>query len=271
MTDPAGPLLVMSSRLLWRDSLSAAAQTAWHLGFHGLEIWCEHAWRVRSLRALRRTFRHTSLTYYLHAPFYDLNICATNPRARRFSIEETLRGLRLAASLGIRQVVVHPGHASSSKGPPEESWALLLDGLDRIAAAAHRWNLVLAVENMEDRPKELLVRPEELSKLLMDLRRDEVGFCLDLAHAWTAGEETPELLIQRFDRRIIHVHFSNVDGKRIHLPLDQGRSPTTPRVEAFLRAFPGPLTLEGAAEDGRQAATVGIARLKATLAEEVVE
>ena len=271
MSEVAGPLLVMSSRLLWRDSLSAAAQTAQHLGFHGLEIWSEHAWRSRSLRAMRRSLRHTALKYYLHAPFYDLNICAMSPRVRRLSLEESVRSLRLAASLGIRQVVVHPGHASSSKGSPEESWPLLLDGLERMAAAAHRWRLVLAVENMEDRPKELLVRPDELNRLLSDLRREEIGLCLDLAHAWTLGEEAPDLLIQRFGERIIHVHFSNVDGKKVHLPLDQGRSPVSPKVEAFLRTFSGPLTLEGAAETGKQAAMIGIAKLKATLAEEVVE
>jgi len=70
----------LSSRLLWSESLGSAAREAHRLGYQGLEIWSEHAWRDSPISKLRRELKRVPLQYALHGPFMDLNLCSRNPR-----------------------------------------------------------------------------------------------------------------------------------------------------------------------------------------------
>ncbi len=256
----------VSSRLFWHQSIITAAQAAHRLGFEGFEIWTEHAWRGRSVRQLRSQLKKVPLRYYLHAPFYDLNLSSINSRVSRFSLSEVCRGIKLAAMLRVDQMAIHPGHCSSSKGSPETHWWIFLNALETLQRAARKRGIRLAIENMEARPKEILVRPSDFDRLFSQFSGNDIGLCLDLAHAATAGKDTADELASRFGERIFHVHLSNVDDQRVHLPLDQGRSPVTPGIKTFLHnTFSGPLTLEGAVELGERAAQVGLATINQLL------
>ena len=255
-----GPLLAVSSRLLWSLSVAEAAQVAASLGFRGLEIWTEHLWREGSPTDLKEPLAKIPLRYFLHAPFMDLNPCSRNPRVARLSLSEQLRALRLARELGIELVVLHPGRCSSSKDSPEGYWPLLLESLRRLENEAEKLGITVAVENMEPRAKEFMVRPMDFARLLREI--PGLKLCLDLAHAAAAGDDVLNGFVGELAEHICHVHLSNVGEGRVHLPLDRGRLPITPAVSRFLREFAGAITLEGAAEPGFKAAQLGLARLR---------
>jgi len=193
----------------------------------------------------------------------DLNPCSRNPRVAKLSLTEQLKALELARGLGIDLVVVHPGRCSSSKDPPEEYWPALLESLGLLARRARGFGITLAVENMEPRPKEILVRPIDLERLFGEI--SSLGLCLDLAHAAVGGLGMVEEFLARLGSRIRHVHISNVGDGKVHLPLDKGRLPLTPAALDFLREFRGALTLEGAWEPGEQVARLGLTKLRGLL------
>ena len=69
----------------------------------------------------------------------------------------------------------------------------------------------------------------------------DIGIVLDVAHIpW--GEDEPSFAA-RLDR-IVHVHLSDTDESRIHLPLGQGRRNLV-RLLGVLRAYRGAIALEG--------------------------
>jgi sugar phosphate isomerase/epimerase len=190
----------------------------------------------------------------------DLNLCSRNPRVAQLSLAEQLRALELAWDLGIELVVVHPGRCSSSKDSPEEYWPPLLAALGKLASEAGKRGIIVAVENMEPRPKEFMVRPIDFARLFREI--PGLKLCLDLAHAAAAGDEVLDGFVAELGDQIRHVHISNVGEGRVHLPLNQGRSPITPAVARFIRGFTGAITLEGATKPGLKTALVGLSRLR---------
>jgi len=267
-TEATRPLKVLSSRLLWEYSVVEAAQAAVDIGFEGLEVWTEHAWREPSRRGLRRALSRVSIQYFLHGPFMDLNLGSINRRVAKLSLSETLKAVGLARDLNASVIVLHPGHTSSSKDSPEGYWAIFTEALQKLQHLAAKYELTLAVENMEARAKEFLVRPNDFCRLYQEIGREDVGLCLDLAHATTAGQEIADQFVEQLGSQICHIHLSNVDSRRVHLPLDKGQSPLTPRVITFLReTFEGAVTVEGALEPGMRAARVGLERLSHFLGE----
>lgn len=248
----------MSSRLLGNVTLWEAAEAAAHLGFAGVELWTGPLRRRLSARSIRRRLDAVPVRRYLHVPFHDLNPCSVNPRIRQASRDEIRGSLRAAAALGIRQVVLHPGRVSNTKGDADGLWPVLVESLVELCAYADRRGVRVAIEAMERRPKEVLVRPEEMVRLFSDAPGLKAGICLDLAHAWTVDPECADRFVEGLGERIIHVHYSHVSEEKIHLPLDRGLSPASPSTLGFLRTFAGPITLEGAGRAWPDAAKVGI-------------
>ncbi len=257
-----GPTLSVSSRLLGTATLWEAAEAAARLGFDGVELWTAPLGSWFSARAVRRRLDAVPVLRYLHVPFHDLNPCSVNLRIRRVSRDEIRRSLRTASALGIRQVVMHPGRVSNTKGDTDGVWPVLVESLVDLCAYADRCGVRVAIEAMERRPKELLVRPEDVGRLFSEAPGLKAGVCLDLAHAWTVDPTCADRFIATLGERIIHAHFSHVSEERIHLPLDRGLSPATPSALRFLCSFGGPITLEGAGRAWPHAAEVGIGAMR---------
>lgn len=258
----SGARRFLSSRLLWSESLGSAAREAHRLGYQGLEIWSEHAWRDGPTSKLRRELGRVPLQYALHGPSMDLNLCSRNARIAKLSLEECVRALSLARAVGASVMVVHPGRLSSGKDDPEEYWPDLIETLAKLGRHAANYELVLAVENMEPRPRELITTPKDAHRLVGSIGSKSVQMCLDLAHAGLKGANTVSAFIRLCGPMICHIHVSNVTERRTHLPLDQGSSPITPRALRFLRReFSGVVTVEGATPPGTRTAEVGLAEL----------
>jgi sugar phosphate isomerase/epimerase len=257
------PLIAVSSRVLWSLPLPEAAEAAVALGFQGMEIWTEHLWRDSPFQRVKERLARFPLRYFLHGPFMDLNLCSNNPRVAQLSLAEQLRALELARELGIELIVVHPGRCSSSKDSPKKYWLPLLEALGALESKAGKLGITVAVENMEPRPKEFMVRPIDFAQLFREL--PGLKMCLDLAHAAAFGDETLDGFVAELGDHIRHVHISNLEKGRIHLPLDRGRLPVTPTVVRFIRGLTGAITVEGALAPGLKTALVGLGRLQELL------
>lgn len=263
---PLAGVLALSSRLLPDVPVAEAARIARDLGYGGMEIWAEHAWRERSSTALARSLGDIPLRFALHGPSMDINLCSPNPRVAALSVSECVRALTWAKRIGVRLMVVHPGHMASSKGEPEEYWPTLSRALSRIVRRAAEFDITIAVENMEPRPREFVITSQDIQRVFESVRDCPICLCLDLAHAALNGMSSGDSFLRDHGGRICHVHISNVSGKQVHLPMDQGETPLSSDMQRFLTtSFTGVITLEGAMPSGIRTAEVGLARLRALL------
>lgn len=99
----------------------------------------------------------------------------------------------------------------------------------------------VGVEHMEPRPGEYVTTPEDANRLVREVNRPNVGTVLDVAHVpW--GEYEAAFISQL--ERIAHVHLSDADAARLHLPLRQGGRDLAGVLRA-LRGYEGTIALEG--------------------------
>jgi len=218
--------LGVSSRVLWDLETGEALELASELGYTHFELWAE--WPRAWPRAMGEGDRERiasemeglGLSCSVHATFRDLNLASPNPAVREESVRQAIESIELAADLGARVAVVHPGRMASSRDDPREAWSLLADSLSRVAEAAERLGVVIAVENMEGRPREIVRLPSDLLRLIEEVGSRSLAVTLDASHAGTVGD--PIEFVRELGGVVAHVHVSDYSGGRSHLPLGEG-------------------------------------------------
>ncbi len=237
-----------SSKLLWNNRVRNAVEIIAREGFDGIELWAEHLWRDEdNLQQFKEFLLSTGLDYSVHAATRDLNLASANKAIRQVSIDQARKSMETCALLGGEIVTIHPGSFSSSKEFPVEVWKRQLDAFQELAVYAEQYQVLLAVENMELRPRELVVEPDDLERLLKGIDSSRMGITLDLAHLTTLEQWDPLEYLKAVNEghSILNVHLSDGDGKRIHLPLGTGRIDFLPLLEWLQKSYQGHLTVEG--------------------------
>jgi len=234
--------IASSSRLLGRRSLLESLDLFKDLGYEGVEIWYEQL--IGAPKRSLAYIRNSDLSVYLHAATRDLNLTSINPNIRKTSLDEVRRSIDLANDLGATTVVVHPGRKSSSKDEPLAYWDRQIEVLESLVQYAKQGKAKLAIENMEARACELVVYPKDVLKLMEAFPQEELGLCLDIAHAATTGNIDP-FLKPRLLERVIHLHISNSTEGQTHTPLWVGMSHVKDGFKDFLVCFEGALVIEG--------------------------
>jgi len=216
-----------SSRLLWNLPLENGIEALAKIGYECIEIWAEPPHLVPSSfpgegrHRLRNLLHELNLEATLHATSWDLNIASLNPTIREVSIDLVEESIDLAADIEVDLVVVHPGKMSSSKGTCTETNSILVEALRELAERAREKGVILALENMEKRPKEIIVTPDDLKGLLAAVRSNSLVGLVDVAHANLVLDPT-KFLVECLDV-LAHVHISDNKGSApIHLPLGKG-------------------------------------------------
>lgn len=232
----------MSSRLFGGCPLLDGIALARDYGYAGVELWYEDLLSM-SDRTLA-LITEAGLSYYIHAASRDVNFLSVNPRIASVSLGEVVRSIDIAAQIAAHAVVVHPARMASTKDAPEAYWDTLISALRRLAQHAQSKGVHLTVENMELRPKEILVFPEDMVRLMGAFSDEELGICLDLAHAATINA-VEQFLEPELWNRITHIHLSNSADGRTHVPLWQGTPNASPRFQHALQSFTGPVVIEG--------------------------
>lgn len=234
-----------SSSMLLRGPVVSAICAAAETGFDGVEVWRDQAVaHDDNPSRLRRALETTDMGVAVHASSYDVNLAAWNPGMRAASLAETVASVHLAADLGAELVVVHPGRRSSSQDDAETWWPHVLSTLEPLDDLAARLGVKVAVELMERRPLEVVMRPDDARRLVAHGFR-ATGLTVDLAHARTHADPV-EFLRDLEGTPVDHVHLSDSDPTTVHLPLGEGSAWLAPALAELARlGYERIITVEG--------------------------
>jgi len=216
-----------SQRLLWNLSLERSIQKLVEIGYGCIELWAEPSHLVPSQLSrndrvlLRNLLADMDVEPTLHATSWDLNISSLNPHIRKISIDLVKESIDLAADIEAELIAVHPGRTSSSKGEREETRSILVGALHELVERADSRGLILALENMEQRPREIVTTSNDLKTLIREVNSPRLVGLVDVAHANTVGD--PVGFLRECLCILGHVHISDNNGLApTHLPLGKG-------------------------------------------------
>ncbi|HUD37836.1 MAG TPA: deoxyribonuclease IV [Streptosporangiaceae bacterium] len=156
---------------------------------------------------VRAEFEAAGITAYVHAP-YLINVASPNNRIR-IPIRKILeQQLSAAASIGAAGLIVHGGHVTASTDPAEgyDSWRKAIERIDR--------PLPMLIENTAGGDGAMARSLDNIARLweaIADGGGDDVGFCLDTCHAYSAGEDLATVVdrVKAITGRVDLVHCNN--------------------------------------------------------------
>lgn len=234
--------VLLSGPLLWAHPAEEILKVASDLGYDGVELWAYQLMQDDvDPSALARQARSLGLILTVHALSWDLNLTSRLDAVRHVSQEALRLSVDLATQLGAQLLVMHPGHTTSPYDDSSPYWPALIARVREIADRAAEGAIQVGVEHMEARQAEYLITPDDANRLVREVDRPNVGTVLDIAHIPWEEDETQFLL--RLER-IVHVHLSDADESRLHLPLGQGARDLG-RILRALRDYQGSVVLEG--------------------------
>jgi len=184
-----------------------------------------------------------SLRLGVHSPG---NVNFSDLRAVHRATGEALvmDSIRLAAQLGAKTVVVHPGRVVGEDGPQKvrESWEQNVSAIRRCAELARQEGVVVSVENLCHESNS--VNPEIASFLAMcqEIGLQLIGLTLDTNHAALVDglAESTSVIGPYVDT----IHFSSNRGQKSdHCEPDEGVIDFSTITE-FLRGFDGTTIIE---------------------------
>ncbi|HKK70649.1 MAG TPA: sugar phosphate isomerase/epimerase family protein [Candidatus Krumholzibacteria bacterium] len=241
----------LSTGCFYDRSIFDVLEPIYHGGFSMLEICSAEKhfdYHDRdALESLVRRLRDLDLeAYSFHAPYgRDIDITSLDDERRAYSREEILRSAEAAAQLNVRYFVIHPGPEMSEEPPAEERLHRLRNAasvLDVVSQRCAQLGIGFCLENML--PHLLFGNASDMLWILGDIRRVEVGVCLDTGHAHLARDITE--IVRKFagHLRMLHVHDNRGDYDD-HLPPGEGEIDWLRLVGELRRIrFAGGLVLE---------------------------
>lgn len=197
-------------------------------GFHGWEIIDEGLQRVEGefKKRVREIHESTNLALSLHTPLSDINIASVNERMWEESIRQVKESIENTYEFIDDICVVHPGFFSPlSVQMPEKAVQKAIDSLTALCEFAADRGLRIAVENLTSANMLMGRYPDELIQLVRGVNMDNLGVCIDVAHANTTKklDEFLGITAKAEDVEIIHMHASdNFGADDLHLPLGKG-------------------------------------------------
>ncbi|MFC3419006.1 sugar phosphate isomerase/epimerase family protein [Salinicoccus hispanicus] len=209
----------MSSTLCWSFNPSEVIGIAREHRFSGIEFWAEHVWRYDADPfELAEAAAAASLDLTVHAASWDLNITALNPAMRKQSVAELKRSIDLTSDLGASHMTFHPGKLTLSDRMMDVHFQMLLSSVTELMDYAEQKGVVLSMELMEEKEKELISRPPAMNSFLSLLDRN-LHTTIDIAHV-PLYEDSCQYFKQT--TAINSIHLSDSTASTYHVPLGEG-------------------------------------------------
>jgi len=195
---------------------------------------------------LRAAFEAAGVTPYIHSP-YPMNLASTNNRIRIPSRKILEQQLKAAAAIGAAGLIVHGGHVTVDADPAEgyDNWRKAIDRVGR--------PLPMLIENTAGGDGAMARSMDNIARLwdaVAEGGGDDVGFCLDTCHAYSAGEDLAGIVdrIKAITGRIDLVHCNNsrdefASSRDRHANLESGTIDPAQLIEV-VRAAGAPVICE---------------------------
>ena len=231
----------ISSLLFKSHPLGEVIDLARDQGVSWLEVWTEHLWRDDNGDLLKR-LRQSGLKLSVHGPIGDLNITSSNQGIREESIRQVLQGIEEAAAMDAKVITIHPGFLTGRQDTPEEIWENQISAFIRFAARGKELGLIIAMETMEKRNKEVVIDPEIANRITDAVNMGSFGLTFDISHAHTVMDVVEFI---RALRKISHIHISDTKDGKAHVLMGQGEIAFEPVLQALRGKYDGALVIEG--------------------------
>lgn len=231
----------ISSLLFRSHPLQHVVDLAKEVGISWLEVWTEHFWRDDDGGLLER-LRESRLDLSVHGPIGDINITSSNPGIREESLRQVLQGVEEAAKMGARVITVHPGYLTGRQDGEESIWEMQVEALTRIAKKGKEAGILVAMETMEKRNKEVVIHPEITNRIIDAVNMNNFGVTFDISHAHTVMD-VGEFI--RTLRKINHIHISDTKSGKVHVLMGEGEISFGPVLQALKEKYDGALVIEG--------------------------
>ncbi len=154
----------------------------------------------------------------LHAPFMEQDIGSANDAQQQQTYRRLLHTLDVAARLGSRRIVVHPGYGDMPDERDFTGWLKRAgDLLKSLCQRAYELKLQIAFENIYDST------PDRLYMLLDTVKSESAGICFDTGHYNLFSSLPMQSWLDRLGNRIIvcHIHDNDKSGDQ-HLAIGDG-------------------------------------------------
>lgn len=102
---------------------------------------------------------------------------------RKRGLDNARRTLEIAAILGVRTILIHPGQLTASI-PYDACWRYALDGLNALKRQAESSHLRLGLENVWNK---FLMSPLEFRRLIEEVNSPQVGIWFDIGNVVVFG------------------------------------------------------------------------------------
>ena len=160
---------------------------------------------------LRDAAKQAGVSLVVHAP-YALNVASLNNRIRIPSRKLLAKVMELAGEIDAVGVVVHGGHVRAEDDPEKgfDNWRKAIEQTPK--------PVPMLIENTAGGNHSMARGTEKIARLWEAVQQaeghEQVGFCLDTAHAFAGGEELAGLAekIRAITGRIDLVHLNNSLG-----------------------------------------------------------
>ena len=231
----------ISSLLFKSHPLEKVIDLARDNGVSWLEVWTEHLWRDNDGDLIQK-LKRSGLDLSVHGPIGDLNITSSNDGIREESIRQVLKGIEESAAMGARVITVHPGYLTGRQDEPEAIWDLQIEAFKRFARRGKELGLVVAMETMERRNKEVVIHPEIANRIVDAVNMDNFGVTFDISHAHTVMDVVEFI---RALHKIRHIHISDTKNGKVHVLMGQGEIAFDSVLRALKQKYDGALVIEG--------------------------
>ena len=198
--------------------LTAFLDDAIRYGVESVELWgaAPHFHMedlsYHEIRQVRREIERRGLNLVCYTPeqcVYPINLASHNLDTRRRSLKFFEDGIRAAAELGSRKMLVTTGTGFFDESNREEAWKWAREGLVRLTEMAQDYDLTLALEVLRRDESNLVYNLPTLWQMLSELPQKGIGGMIDTIPMALAGEY-PVQYLEALGERLIHVHF--IDG-----------------------------------------------------------
>ena len=109
----------------------------------------------------------------------------------------------------------------------------------RFAKRGKELGLVVAMETMEKRNKEVVIHPDIANRIVDAVNMDNFGVTFDVSHAHTVMDVVE--FIRALDKEISHIHISDTKSGKVHVQMGEGEIDFGSVLHALKEKYDGAL------------------------------